>query len=370
MVAPLVKWPGGKTRELPAILAALPDDAGRLVDPFVGGGALLFALPPQLPAVVNDASVDLVDLYRRTAAQDPATLGPARDLAAWWDVLGEVVAAQGDGVVGAFAASPTRSPAEVADASRGPVEALVAPVVDTVPASWTSVADALVHDLRRLVPAKLARMRAGEWRRRTPLPGDDLAANVEGAVRAAVYTRLRDDYNAARAAGRRDGHQAVRFLFLREYAYAAMFRFNRRGEFNVPYGGISYNRKALADRVGHLGSAGVRDRLATTDLACEDFEVFLAGVDLRPDDVVFLDPPYDSDFSSYDRRGFGPDDHARLARVVRDLPCRFQMVVKDTPLVRRLHVDDRFEVASFDLTYAWTIKSRNDRRATHLLITG
>lgn len=370
MVAPLVKWPGGKTRELPAILGALPDDTGRLVDPFVGGGALLFALPPEVPAVVNDASVDLMDLYRRTAVQDPATLGPARDLAAWWDGLGEAVAARGVGLVEAFATTPTRSPAEVADASRAPLEDLVGPLLDTVPASWTSVGDALAHDLRRLVPAKLARMRAGEWRRGVPLPDEDLAANVEGAVRAAVYTRLRGDYNTARAAGRRDGHQAVRFLFLREYAYASMFRFNQRGEFNVPYGGISYNRKAFGDRVGHLASDGVRDRLATTDLACEDFEVFLAGVDLRPDDVVFLDPPYDSDFSSYDRRGFGPQDHARLARVVRDLPCRFQMVVKDSPLVRDLHLDERFEVASFDLTYAWTIKSRNDRRATHLLITG
>ena len=370
MVAPLVKWPGGKSRELPAILAALPDDARRLVDPFVGGGALLFALPPHVPAVVNDASVGLMDLYRRTATQDPATFGPARDLAAWWDGLGELVAVRGAGVVEAFATSPSRSPSEVADAARRPLEDVVGPLADTVPRSWTACVDALRDDLRELVPAKLARMRAGERRRGVPLPADDLAANVEGAVRAAAYTRLRSDYNAARATGRRDGHQAVRFLFLREYAYASMFRFNRRGDFNVPYGGISYNRKAFADRLAHLASTGVRDRLATTDLACEDFEVFLAGVDLHPDDVVFLDPPYDSDFSSYDRRGFGPDDHGRLARVVRDLPCRFQMVVKDTPLVRDLHVDARFEVASFDLTYAWTIKSRNDRRATHLLITG
>ena len=239
-----------------------------------------------------------------------------------------------------------------------------------MPMAWTDRRGALAAELRRLVPAKLARMRAGEQRRGVPLPDDDLGANVEGAVRAAVYTWLRGDYNAARGAGQRDGRQAVRFLFLREYAYAAMFRFNQRGGFNVPYGGITYNRKAFGDRVTHLCSPGVRDRLATTDLACEDFEVFLAGVDLRPDDVVFLDPPYDSDFSSYDARQFGPADHARLARVVRDLPCRFQMVVKDTPLVRDLHLDDDFEVTAFDLTYAWTIKERNDRRATHLLITG
>ena len=369
MVAPLLKWPGGKTRELPAILAALPDDVGRLVDPFVGGGAVLFALPPTVPAVVNDASEDLVDLYRRVQARDPVMFARADALATWWDGLGEVVAAHGAALRSAFDDRPERDPTRVVAAARAALDGLVPALVAGVPVAWPELAATLAMDLRRWVPPKLGRMRAGERRRGQRLPSGDVASNVEGAVRAAVYTRLRADYNTARASGQRDAAQTVRFLFLRELAYAAMFRFNRRGGFNVPYGGISYNGKSLAARVAHLRSRGVQARLAATTVMHGDFEAFLDGVDLRPDDVVFLDPPYDSDFSAYDRRGFGPEDHARLARVVRALPCRFQMVVKDTPMVRDLYCDDAWHVQAFDHTYAWTIKSRNDRRATHLLIT-
>ena len=71
-----------------------------------------------------------------------------------------------------------------------------------------------------------------------------------------VYMAVRSRYNAARLAGRWDEIRGADFLFLREYAYAAMFRYNRRDEFNVPYGGISYNRKSLARQ----GRAPVRCR--------------------------------------------------------------------------------------------------------------
>ncbi len=369
MVAPLVKWPGGKSRELPVILAALPDDMGRLVDPFVGGGALLFALPPSVPAVVNDASADLVDLYRRVQVGDD-TLGRRMSaLAVWWHDLAAVVEDHAHEVVEVFTQRPDRVPAEVEAATAEVLARLVRAVVASTPPAWGEVGAVLAQDLRRLVPPKLARMRGVEQRRGRRLPEPDVWRNVEGAVRAALYTRVRTDYNRARVAGKCSGAQSARFLFLREFAYAAMFRFNRRGEFNVPYGGITYNRKSFEDRVDHLRSRGVVDRLATTSVHAGDFASFLEDVDLRADDVVFLDPPYDSDFSAYDRRGFGRGDHERLAQVMRSLPCRFLMVVKDTPMVRDLYLDARWHVEAFDHTYAWTIKSRNDRRATHLLIT-
>jgi hypothetical protein len=45
------------------------------------------------------------------------------------------------------------------------------------------------------------------------------------------------------------------------------------------------------------------------------------------------------------------------------------VVIKDTPMIRRLYRSDRWRVESADKTYMWTIKSRNDRETTHLTIT-
>lgn len=365
-VPPLCKWPGGKSRELPQIQAALPDRFGRLVDPFVGGGALLFAMPARIPAAVNDVSADLVGLYRRTQSADPDFLDAGRALAAWWDGMADAIDLSP--LVGAYLEA-TGEPDEVAVRAAAAATGLAQSVPGGLPSAWGDLGEPLARQVASGVPAKLGRMRAVERRHGRGLPEADVWRNVEGAVRAAAYTAIRAAYNAGRLCGEESPRQTLRFLFLREYAYAAMFRFNRRGEFNVPYGGITYNRKPFQDRLDHLASADVTDRLATTTIACADFQDFLDDVELASDDLVFLDPPYDSDFSTYDRAGFGPDDHRRLAATIRRFSCWFQLVIRDTPLVRELYLDDAWSVQAFDHTYSWTIKDRNDRATTHLVIT-
>jgi DNA adenine methylase len=71
---PLIKWTGGKRRELGHILANLPTFAApgadwKFVEPFFGGGAVFFALG-HTNAVINDADEELVNFYRVAARGD------------------------------------------------------------------------------------------------------------------------------------------------------------------------------------------------------------------------------------------------------------------------------------------------------------
>jgi DNA adenine methylase len=366
-VAPLVKWPGGKTGELDRIRRLLPGDVHRYLEPFVGGGAVLFSLPPDVPAHVNDACVELMDLYAGVRAQDPALFTLLDGLVAWWEALAGLTEQRADGLVRRFASGSSTARVEAAAVEM--VERERAALLATVPAPWSAARDEFLEQAHRILPRKLARMRTVEAARGQSLLVADVWSNIEGAVKAACYTALRARYNRGRAAGTTSPMQSALFFFLREYAYAAMFRFNADGGFNVPYGGVSYNRKSLAAKVDHLRSPAVADRLRATTLACEDFETFLERHRPGPDDVVFLDPPYDSDFSEYDGNGFGRHDHERLASVLRRTPARFVLVIKATPAVLEVYRHDAWYVASTDQTYRWTIKGRNDRRATHLTIS-
>jgi DNA adenine methylase len=59
---PLIKWPGGKRALLDAIIPVLPNCPNRYYEPFLGGGALFFAL--QSPsAVLSDTNEELINLY-------------------------------------------------------------------------------------------------------------------------------------------------------------------------------------------------------------------------------------------------------------------------------------------------------------------
>lgn len=83
------------------------------------------------------------------------------------------------------------------------------------------------------------------------------------------------------------GRQAAVFFFIREYCYSSMFRYNGKGEFNVPYGGISYNRKDFQKKVDYLLSDEMTAKLQSAEIYCEDFEDFLNGLNLTENDYIF-----------------------------------------------------------------------------------
>ena len=62
-VRPILKWAGGKRQLLGEILPRIPGDMSCYVEPFVGGGAVAFALQPHR-AVLNDANEELINVYR------------------------------------------------------------------------------------------------------------------------------------------------------------------------------------------------------------------------------------------------------------------------------------------------------------------
>ena len=62
LVAPVVKWVGGKRQLLDQIVPLLPKKITSYCEPFFGGGAVLFAIQPH-KAIINDLNIDLITVY-------------------------------------------------------------------------------------------------------------------------------------------------------------------------------------------------------------------------------------------------------------------------------------------------------------------
>ncbi len=60
---PMIKYRGGKSKEIPYIIKDIPRFSGRYVEPFFGGGALFFFLEPER-GIINDINSKLMDFYR------------------------------------------------------------------------------------------------------------------------------------------------------------------------------------------------------------------------------------------------------------------------------------------------------------------
>ena len=334
---------------------------GRLIDPFVGGGAVLLAAPAEVPAWGNDLCPEVIGIYGGAARRDAELHSCLSGLGEAWHHLGALQGMYSD-LAAAYVGDVSVSPGS-ALARNG---ASMAAAMEPAGAELSRLADAR---LARDLAVKFDRMKRVEATVGLRLSERDLLANVEGAVRATFYYAVRSRYNTARAAGRLEAQRLADFFFLREFAYAAMFRFNADGAFNVPYGGLTYNRKSFASKVEALYSPGMLARLRATHWRCVDFETFLGEAQPSAADFVFVDPPYDSDFSRYDDRPFGALDQQRLRDALEATASTVMVVIKDTPMIRQLYGGSGWRIAEARKTYMWTIKSRNDREASHLVIT-
>ncbi len=67
---PVLKYRGGKSREIPRLLQYIPDDFDRYIEPFFGGGAMYFYIEPD-NAIINDVNGRLMLFYRQLRDEYP-----------------------------------------------------------------------------------------------------------------------------------------------------------------------------------------------------------------------------------------------------------------------------------------------------------
>jgi DNA adenine methylase len=137
-------------------------------------------------------------------------------------------------------------------------------------------------------------------------------------------------------------HRAAHLIYLNKTCFRGLFRVNRQGQFNVPYG--QYDRRYYDP----ANLKAVAEALKAVELRRGDFELCLH--DVSDTDFVYMDPPYYklggySDFDRYTRDKFRRNDHIRLAAFCRELDLigvRWAVSNSDTPLVRELFDGYRF----------------------------
>lgn len=257
---PFLKWAGGKKQLLGSILGTFPSKTKTYYEPFIGGGAVFFAMASQgrfSRAVINDWNLELVNCYR---------------------------------------------------------------VIRDFPQEVMEQLGKLEYD--RDVFEKL--------RKRDPLS----------------FSPVR---------------RASRTIYLNKTGFNGLYRVNKKGEFNAPFGKFA-KPPTLFDEANIVACSQALNqfvKIMSTDFAavCDDAE---------EGDLVYFDPPYvplnpTSDFTSYTSAGFGLTEQERLAKYFAKLAKRGVALVlsnSDTPVIRDLYKDFDIQV----VRARRNINSKGDRR--------
>lgn len=368
---PILKWAGGKEQELKYIIPNLPEKFKNYYEPFVGGGAVYTALQAD-KYFINDKSEELISLYRSITNGDRTLFFRALDeIIHNWDLL-TLVAKKND--IFFIETYKKYSNNKIEETKlKDILFEFILKHADQFNGMFSSMfnfnIENFIKEIKINLIRKIKRMKQLE-KEKYLLPDNDILDNIETALKSAFYMHFRHIYNNTEKYKINNAFKSAIFLFIRNFAYSGMFRYNSKGDFNVPYGGIAYNNKNFSKKVEYLKTKELKSLLDNTIIENLDFEDFFEQHIPENNDFVFLDPPYDSEFSTYAQNEFTKKDQVRLANyLIKKCKGKWMMIIKNTDFIFELYKNKGLNIQSFDKKYLVNFMNRNDKDVEHLLIT-
>ena len=177
-----------------------------------------------------------------------------------------------------------------------------------------------------------------------------VADDVDGVIAQLLrYENTEEVFYAARALDINklsNIEAAARTIFLNRTCFNGLYRVNKSGQFNVPYG--RYKNPKIIDEDALKAASTL---LGKTTIICGDYKTVLQE-NAQPGDFIFLDPPYlpvsaYADFKRYTKEQFYEEDHVELAAEVKrlhELGCHVILTNSNHPLVHEQYQNFAVEV--------------------------
>ena len=165
-----------------------------------------------------------------------------------------------------------------------------------------------------------------------------LRITIELKYEKTIFYRHRSRFNELLHKGTTTTKEAASlFYYLNRTAYNGLCRFNRSGEFNVPFGKystINYKRDFTV----------YRSAFADWEFSNLRFD----RLKLRADDFIYADPPYDVEFTQYSQGGFGWEDQVRAAELLARHDGPVILSNQATPRIIKLYQDLGYKLIRLD----------------------
>lgn len=368
---PILKWAGGKEQELKYIIPRLPESFTDYYEPFVGGGAVYTALQAN-KYFINDKSEELISLYNSITNGDRKVFFHAtEEIIHNWDLLTFVTEKNTDFFIKTYKSFSENQITETK--LKDILFEFILKNAQQFNGMFSTIfnfnIENFIKEIKVNLVRKIKRMKELE-QLKSKLPDNDILDNIETALKSAFYMHFRHIYNNTEKYNIQSAFKSAIFLFIRNFAYSGMFRYNSNGDFNVPYGGIAYNRKNYSKKIDYLKTKELKSLLENTKIENLDFEDFFILHKPKKNDFVFLDPPYDSEFSTYAKNEFTRNDQERLANfMINKCDAKWMMIIKNTDFIFNLYNQKGLNINSFDKKYLVSFMNRNDKDVEHLIIT-
>jgi DNA adenine methylase len=155
---------------------------------------------------------------------------------------------------------------------------------------------------------------------------------------------------------------AKRFYYQRKTCFRGMLRYNKNGKFNIPFGRyktINYN---------DLKNKNYELLLNRTEILNKDFNYIFENYNDN-NNFMFLDPPYDSEFTDYGYCEFGKKEQEQLAYLFKNTKIKCLMIIGKTKFIEDLYKD--YIIDEYDKKYKFKLYDNrigDEINVKHLII--
>ena len=140
-----------------------------------------------------------------------------------------------------------------------------------------------------------------------------------------TYYKVRDEMEI-----NSDLDSAKRFYYQRKTCFRGMLRYNKNGKFNIPFGRYkTINFNDLTNKEYEI-------LLSRTEILNKDFEYIFEKYN-DENNFMFLDPPYDSEFTDYGYCQFGKEEQKKLALLFKNTKIKCLMIIGKTKFIEELY---------------------------------
>ena len=155
---------------------------------------------------------------------------------------------------------------------------------------------------------------------------------------------------------------AKRFYYQRKTCFRGMLRYNRDGKFNIPFG------RYATINYSELQNPEYETLLKRTEVLNKGFEYVFEHYN-HEDNFMFLDPPYDSEFTDYGYCQFGKEEQKKLATLFKETKIKCLMIIGKTPFIEELYRE--YIVGEYDKKYKFKLyggRVGDEINTKHLII--
>ena len=355
---PIIKWSGGKSQEIKFFEHKIPKKFNRYIEPFMGGGGVFFHLEHS-NSIINDINFELVSLYNLIHNKQKRIffIKQLNEINKQRILFNEYYKKfNKEEIISLFNLKITKEL----------IIKLPKPIL-------YDLDNKLEGYVKKSLKDKINRIQKIEEKENKKFNDIEYGEHLTTALQSALYFYCRDIYNKGyeELKDKDISHYIANWYYVREFCYSSMFRFSKNGNFNVPYGGIGYNSKDFSVKINNINNnKKLHSLLENTQINKMDFEELFEKYNyFESEDFLFLDPPYDSEFSQYNKEGdFDKKEQIRLRDCLLKVNCKLMVVIKETDFIYDLYKTD-FKIEKFDKKYMTNMRNRNNKDVQHLIIT-